>query len=154
MLIECTRIQLPIIMTIYIISLSVLFNCTIFIRFIIIIIIIILIKSCWQQGVLRLSLAIHSYHPSLLAGPQGCILLEPSKSLQVINTGISICRNLYENITCEYVLASPAVPRMFCSSYLNCSRNSWWVAVQLQPCGMLPPGFFLDSMQYYCVVPC
>ena len=39
--------------------------------------------------------------------------------LLVGNTGLSMCRCLWENFVYEFVLASPAVPRMSCSSYLN-----------------------------------
>ena len=48
------------------------------------------------------------------------------------NTGSTMRKGALENVTFEFVLDSPAVSRMSCSSYLECFRNrrlsGWTVA--------------------------
>ena len=47
------------------------------------------------------------------------------------NTGMSIWRSLYENVHHESVFPSPAMPRISCSTYLDCFIDRRWVAVRM-----------------------
>ena len=61
-------------------------------------------------------------HLSYLAGLQGCILCLQRANISLCwkaNTGTSMCRCPYQNVTCDFILASPAVLCMSCSSHLN-----------------------------------
>ena len=80
-----------------------------------------IIKSYWQYGVPRLSLTICPYHPSLLASLPGSILCLHRAGVSPFwsaNAGTSMCRSPKEN-PLMFVFASPAMPIMSCSSYLN-----------------------------------
>ena len=57
------------------------------------------------------------------------------------NTGMSMCRRLLENITYEFVFASPTVSCMSFPSYLDGFRDRRWVVLQLLFHWMLFLGF-------------
>ena len=63
-----------------------------------------------------------------------------------------ICGGPQECITYELVLASPAVSCVSGSSSLDSFRDGRQVAVQLVPCGVLPPGLVQYCWQHYCVI--
>ena len=64
----------------------------------------------------------------------------------------TICGGPQEYITYELVPASPAVSCMSGSSSLNSFRDGRLVAVQLLPCGVLPPGLVQYCSQHSCVI--
>ena len=49
-----------------------------------------------------------------------------------------VCRSPQENVSCEFILVSPAGPRMFRSSYENGFWDERQVAVQVLFCRLLP----------------
>ena len=65
------------------------------------------------------SLDSHPYHLSLLAGLLGYKLMLVNLYCTA-NTSTSMSRSPYQNIAYEFVLVSPAVPRMSSSSYFSC----------------------------------
>ena len=64
-----------------------------------------------------------------------------------------MCRNPKENVTYEFVLASPALLCMSCSSYLNGLWDRRQVAIQLLFCGELLLRFVQDSTQHSSLLP-
>ena len=64
----------------------------------------------------------------------------------------AICGGPQEYITYELVLASPAVTSMSASPNLDTFRGGRQVAVQLIPCGVLPPGLVQYCSQHSCVI--
>ena len=64
----------------------------------------------------------------------------------------AICGGPQEYITYEIVLASPAVCCMSGASKLDSIRDGRQVAVQLVPCGVLPPGLVQYCSQHSCVI--
>ena len=64
----------------------------------------------------------------------------------------AICGGPQEYITYELVLASPAVSCMSGSSNLDSFCDGRQAAVQLVPCGMLPPGLVQYCSQLPCVI--
>ena len=64
----------------------------------------------------------------------------------------AICGGPQEYISYELVLASPALSYMSGSSDLDSFRDGRQVAVQLVPCGVLPPGPVQYCSQHSCVI--
>ena len=64
----------------------------------------------------------------------------------------AICGGPLEYITYELVPASPTVTCMSGLSNLDSFRDGRQVAVQLVPCGMLPPGLVQYCSQHSCVI--
>ena len=62
-------------------------------------------------------------------------------------------RGPWENIVYEFILTSPAVSYMSCSSNFDGFLDRWYVTVQLLFCGMLLPGFQEDaeSASMWCI---
>ena len=87
------------------------------------IIIIIIIKSCWFHGFPLLSLAIHPYHPSLLAGPPDCIQCLNNANVCMFLPVSQRWYVLVQESMREYHLwdhlTSPALPSLFCLSYFD-----------------------------------
>ena len=92
---------------------------------------------CCEHKFPWLSHAIRLYRPSLLADLPGYIL---SPYSVVVDKFLLVVR-VKEYITYQFVLTSPAVSRMSCSSNLDSFLDGWLFAVKLLFCGMLPPGF-------------
>ena len=65
---------------------------------------------------------------------------------------LAICGGPSEYITYELVLASLAVSCMSGLSSLDSFRDGRQVAVQLVPCGVLPPGLVQYCSQHSCVI--
>ena len=65
---------------------------------------------------------------------------------------LAICGGPQEYITYELVPASPAVSCMSGSFNLYSFRDGRQVAVQLVPCGVLPPGLVQYCSQHSCVI--
>ena len=89
----------------------------------------IIIKSFWWHGAARPSLAILPYHPSLFRGfldAIQCLQRVDVSSYWSANASVFICRSSQENVAYEFVLTSPAVPNMSCSSYLECQMLGKW----------------------------
>ena len=61
------------------------------------------------------------------------------------NTGVSMCRSPSENVTYEFVLTSPAVPHMSCSSYFYGLWDGRFVTIQLYFSALLLLGFVQNS---------
>ena len=85
--------------------------------------IIIIIKSWGLHGLPWLSRAIRPYRQSLLAGSLELIYRSPC---WLGNTSASICWSSLENITYVFVLTSPSVSSMFCSSWMACEIGIKW----------------------------
>ena len=74
-------------------------------------------------------------------------LLKSSLSVDYVPVYVCLCIRadvlwIYNNV---FLLTSPAVSRMSCSSYLDGFRDEWQVVVELLFLGMLLPGFVLNG---------
>ena len=74
---------------------------------------------------ISLNLSIRPYYPSLSVGFRNCTLYQcrAVAGKFLINTGMSMREGPQETVIYTFIPISPAVPRMFCLSYLNGIRE-------------------------------
>ena len=114
----------------------------------------IIIMSCLKYRFPWLSLTSLFYRPSLSPGLLGYIFTEilSRSSSWASNTCLSVWSGQEEHVDYEFVLTSPAVSSMSCSSGLNGFRDGREVAVCLLVCGMLLPRLDHNSSQCSCAI--
>ena len=108
------------------------------------------IKSCRLDRFPWLSLTNYPNRPLLSGGILNCIQC-PYKA-HVCKTGVFMCRGSQENVSNEFVSASPAVPRISCSCHLDGLWDGRQMTEQLLFCWVLLPGFIQNNTQHPCEI--